>query len=192
MVMVTSAVRGEGKTLTIVNLALTLSDAFEQRVLLVDADLRRPKVHRLFQLPNRPGLGDVLTSDDSDVPLIGVSARLSVLSSGRPVQPMALTSHRMRDVLDRGMSMFDWVLVDTPPVGLIPDAEVLARTVGAVLFVIAANSTPHPLVQRALALLEPDSLVGTVLNQVEPEDIGSPGYYADAPSAPIDVPGQRD
>jgi capsular exopolysaccharide synthesis family protein len=177
--MVTSALPGEGKTLTIVNLALTLSESFEHRVLLIDADVRRPRVHHMFGIPNARGLGDLLSAEHRELPLLPVSERLSVLPSGCPVQPMALTSDRMRALLDQAASTFDWVLLDAAPVGFMPDAEVLARVVGAVLFVIAADASPHALVERAIGTLDPECLVGTVLNAVAPEDIPAAAYYRD-------------
>jgi protein-tyrosine kinase len=178
--MVTSAAPHEGKTLTVVNLALTLSEACCQRVLLIDADLRRPFVHEVFRLPNARGLSDVLCFERGEVPLLEVSEHLSVLTAGQPDQPMAaLTSDRMRTLLEQSSAAFDWILLDAPPVGVMADAQLLARITGAVLFVIAANSTPHQLVSRALAALDPECVVGTVLNAVEEQTIPAAGYYGD-------------
>ena len=177
--MVTSAVPGEGKTLTISNLALTLSEACKRRVLLVDADLRRPFVHEIFGLPNVTGLSDVLQSERAEMPLLKVSEYLTVLPAGKMDQPMSLTSDRMRVVLEQSAAAFDWVLVDAAPVGFMPDAQLLARLTRAVLFVIAANSTPHTLVSRAIAELGQARIVGTVLNRVEGHVIPAAAYYKD-------------
>src|SRR3954453_5032180 len=84
VLMVTSAVPREGKTLTVCNLALTLSESYGRRVLLIDADLRRPAVHEVFRLPDTRGLSDVLGSARGEIPLLEVSERLSVLPAGRP------------------------------------------------------------------------------------------------------------
>jgi capsular exopolysaccharide synthesis family protein len=176
--MVTSALPNEGKTLTVVNLALTLSESCRRQVLLIDADLRRPFLHEVFQLPNARGLSDVLRSERGELPLVQVSEHLSVLPAGHSDQPMAgLTSDRMRVLLEQSAATFDWVLLDAAPVGLMPDAQLLARLTRAVLFVIAAHSTPQLLVSRAIAQLDPECVVGTLLNYVEEHNIPAAGYY---------------
>jgi capsular exopolysaccharide synthesis family protein len=175
--LVTSAVPGEGKTLTISNLALTLSESCRRRVLLIDADLRRPAVHTVFGLPNTEGLGEVLRSERLVLPLLRVSDSLSVLTAGQLGEPMSLMPERVRALLQQCAATFDWVLVDAAPVGFMPDAEMLARAIGAVLFVIAARSTQYQLVRRAIAALDPQWIVGTVLNQVEPAQIPAASYY---------------
>ncbi len=143
--MVSSALPREGKTLTVTNLALTLSEAYGRRVLLIDADLRRPTVHEIFRLSNARGLSEGLRSDREDLSLLPVTPLLSVLPAGQPSSnPMAgLTSERMRVLLEEAASVFDWVLLDAPPVGIMPDAHLLARLTEGVIFVIAAGSTPY-------------------------------------------------
>jgi len=184
--MVTSAVPGEGKTLTIANLALTLSEACQRRVVLIDADLRRPTLHQIFRLPNTHGLSDVLRSDGAEAPLLQITDHLTVLPAGRLESPMAMTSDRMGALLDTLSASFDWVLIDAAPVGFMPEARMLARLTKAVLFVIAARSTPHTLVTRAVAEIGVESIVGTVLNSVSDEDVPAAAYYQDyyAPGAP--------
>lgn len=178
--MVTSALPNEGKTLTISNLALTLSESYQRRVLLIDADLRRPFIHQLFQVPNAKGLSDVLRSETREIPLLQVSEHLSVLTAGHSDSPMAgLTSDRMRVFLEQSAATFDWVLLDAPPVGFMADAQLLAGLTRAVLFVIEARSTPHSLVSRAIAEIGPECIVGTVLNRVEDGKIPATGYYHD-------------
>jgi capsular exopolysaccharide synthesis family protein len=176
--MVTSALPNEGKTLTVVNLALTLSESYKRRVLLIDADLRRPFIHEVFQLPNTGGLNDVLGAEHGELSLVQVSEHLSVLPAGRSDQPTAaLISDRMRVLLEQSAATFDWVLLDAAPVGFMPDAQLLARLTRAVLFVIAAHSTPQLLVNRAIAELDPECVVGTLLNYVEDHNIPAAGYY---------------
>jgi capsular exopolysaccharide synthesis family protein len=177
-VMVTSAVPREGKTLTVVNLAVTLSESYARRVLLIDADLRWPCVHEVLGISNKRGLSEALQTDRSELPLVERSPRLSVLPAGHPgPNPLAgLTSDRMRALLDECESRFDWVLLDTPPVGLLPDAQLLARVTRAVVFVIGAGSTPAPVVERAVAELGTECIIGTVLNQVEERSITEVGY----------------
>jgi len=178
--MLTSALPGEGKTLTTVNLGLTLSASYERRVLIIDADLRWPSIHKMFGVANDTGLSEALQSNHSELMLKQVSPRLSVLTAGRPdVTPLAgLTSTRMASLVEQCSNEFDWVLIDTPPVGLLPDAQVLARLIRAVVFVIAAGATPSTAVQRAIAELGSDCIIGTVLNRVDQRRIPDAGYYS--------------
>jgi capsular exopolysaccharide synthesis family protein len=179
-VMVTSAVPDEGKTLTATNLALTLSESYGRRVLVVDADLRCPTMHTTLGLSNDRGLSDALRSSNGDLPLTQVSDNLSVLTAGRPgSNPLAsLTSARMEEILRDCAARFDWVILDTAPVGVLPDAQVLARFVGGVILVIGAGSTPAAAVERAVAELGgPDAIIGTVLNRVDERRIPDAGYY---------------
>ena len=178
-VMVTSALPSEGKTLTIANLALTLSGSYGRRVLLIDADLRAPSLHRLFKVRNTRGLTDALGDGQQGLPVIELSSQLSLLTAGRPgPTPLAdLTSERMGEVIRDCATSYDWVLIDTPPVGLLPDAQVLARVAGAVIFVIAAGSTPSAAVERAVTEIGADSIIGTVLNRVDDRRIHEASYY---------------
>jgi Mrp family chromosome partitioning ATPase len=83
----------------------------------------------------------------------------------------------MRELLDECASLFDWVLLDTAPVGYLPDAQLLSRLTRAVVFVIGAGSTPSAVVERAFADLDPESIIGTVLNRVEVDTIPGITYY---------------
>jgi protein-tyrosine kinase len=170
VVMIASALPYEGKTLTASNLALTLSESYRRRVLLVDADLRRPTLHEMFGLPNGPGLNDMLhATDDEKVPVIQVSPFLYVLTGGRPdADPMSmLTSDRMRRVLQEAAAKFDWVILDTPPVGLMTDAGLLAAMADAVALVVHAARTACPSIQRAIEAVGRQRVLGIVLNRVD-------------------------
>lgn len=180
VIMVTSALPGEGKTLTASNLALTLSESYQRRVLLVDADLRRPSVHQLFALPSLSGLSDGLRSvEDRKLTLVEVSTRLTVLPAGRPdPDPMSvLTSSRMQYVLDEAREKFDWVIVDTPPVGLMPDAHLLAAMVDGAVLIVGAGMSPHRTVAKAAEVIGRDRILGVVLNRVQHSDTSHDGYY---------------
>jgi protein-tyrosine kinase len=182
-VMVTSAAPKEGKTLTAANVALTLSESYHQRVLLVDADLRRPSVHHVFGIPNGAGLGDLVSGGRHTIPAVQISPTLSVLTAGRraPTPLAMLTSDRMRDVVTDAMTRYDWVLLDTPPVGFLPDGQLVSRLSEGVLFVVAAGVTPYALVQRAITDLGADRIIGTVLNRVDKRVLAGgdsyEGYY---------------
>jgi protein-tyrosine kinase len=179
--MVTSAAPQEGKTLTITNLALTLSESYHQRVLLIDADLRRPSIHDLFGIHCGEGLADVVADRARSMPVVELSPCLTLLTAGRRMSsPLAmLTSDRMRAVVSDAAAGFDWVLLDTPPVGLLPDAQLVARLTEGILFVIAAGVTPYPLVQHAVNELGVERLIGTVLNRVVERRVDGGDYYGD-------------
>ena len=170
VVMVTSAVAGEGKTLTASNLALTFSESYQKRVLLIDGDLRRPTLHSVFRLDTASGLADGLLSTGETKMLVRqVSSRLAVLPAGRPSSdPMAgLTSDRMKRLLDEARQSFDWVVLDTPPVMLLPDAHLMSSMVDGVVLVVRAEATPHELVRRATDAIGRSRILGVVLNRAE-------------------------
>jgi protein-tyrosine kinase len=178
--MVSSAMPHEGKTLTVTNLALTLSESYARRVLLIDADFRHPSLHKMFGMPNAAGLVEGLRSSAAPLRVLHVSNTLSVLPAGVTdiTNSMAeLSSDRMRQLVTEVAAQFDWVLIDTAPVGLLSDARLLARHVDGVLFVIAAGSTPYPIVQRAIDELGSEHIVGTVLNRVEARELPSHHHY---------------
>jgi protein-tyrosine kinase len=178
--MVTSAAPREGKTLTVTNLALTLSESYRKRVLLIDADLRRPSLHEIFRLPKTVGLSEALRSG-SRPHLLELSPLLSILPAGElEGDPLgALTSDRLSALLEHCSAAFDWVLLDTPPIGLMPDGNVLARLTKAVVFVIGAGITPYRLVERAITEIGRDCIVGTVLNRIEEQHLPTAGEYSD-------------
>jgi protein-tyrosine kinase len=170
VVMVTSAMPGEGKTLTATNVALTLAESYKRQVLLIDADLRRPWVHEMFQVPNLSGLNDGLRSEEErKIPLLRLTDNLSILTAGRPDRdPMSvLSSDRMRRVLQEASSRFDWVIIDTPPVALLTDAHLLASLVDAVLLVVQAGKTPLAAINRAVEAVGRERILGVVLNRAD-------------------------
>ena len=169
-VLVASTMAGEGKTLTAVNLALTFSESYGRNVLLIDGDLRRPTTHAVLEVPNILGSGiGATTETDQKLSLIQVSPRLSVLTAGQPdADPMSrLASDRMRRVLMEAAAQFDWVIIDTPPVGTVPDANLLAAMADVVLLVVQAGRTPARLVQRAADALGRERVMGVILNRAD-------------------------
>ncbi|HKT79531.1 MAG TPA: CpsD/CapB family tyrosine-protein kinase, partial [Vicinamibacterales bacterium] len=178
--MVTSAMPREGKTLTVVNLALTLSESYRRRVLIVDGDMRHPSVHQALGIPNQVGLSDVLkAAADTPLPIVELTKTLSVLPAGRPdASPTSkLMAPRLQSILRDAAERFDWVIADTPPVGLLTDAQLVARLCDGVLFVIGAGSTPYDLVKKSIAEIGAERIVGTVLNRAETRTIRS-DYYS--------------
>lgn len=177
-VTVTSALPSEGKTLTATNLALTLSESYRRRVLLIDADLRRPRMREMFGLPVSAGLTDALTSARGDrLPVHHITSNLWVLAAGRMVpDPMSLlVSPSMKQLLEEARESFDWVIVDTPPIAILPDANLLSAMIDTALLVVSARSTPYPMVQRAVEAIGAQRILGVVLNRAE--KIGPSGSY---------------
>jgi protein-tyrosine kinase len=166
VIMIASAVAGEGKTLTAVNLALTFSESYHRRVLLADGDLRRPVLHRLFgcdsngRVESPPSPGEQRFRIQSMTPLFGILIANSPISA-----PMAeLTSKQMQQVLKDAREAFDWIILDTPPVTLLPDASLLASIVDGAVLVVRAESTPVDLVKRAVEGIGRQKLLGVLLN----------------------------
>lgn len=191
VIMVTSAAMGEGKSLTSSNLALTLSESYKKNVLLIDGDLRRPALHTMFKIDSSPGLSEGLfAGEDQRLAVRQVSPRLGVLTAGRASSdPIAgLTSVRMKRVIEEAREAFDWVIIDTPPVALLPDANLLAAMADGAILVVRAGATPWDLAQRAVQALGRERVLGVVLNRTdEPSHDKNYGYY-DYYTAPSDVP----
>jgi capsular exopolysaccharide synthesis family protein len=170
LLLVTSPRIGEGKTTTSANLALTMAQEFQQKVVLVEADLRRPALAALFGLPHGPGLVDVLvgaaTLEDALTEVPG--RHLFVLPAGLPAARSTelLGSSMMQRVLSSLRSRFDRIVVDTPPVA-VADTHVLAPLCDGMLVVVRAGQTPRPAVERALEGVDRSKILGLVLNEVE-------------------------
>jgi capsular exopolysaccharide synthesis family protein len=180
-VIVTSASPGDGKSYVAVNLALTLSGSYQRRVLLVDADLRRPSLHALFQVRNSRGLSEALAAtSDEKLTTVQISDVLTLLPAGRPDDnPLGgLASDRMKRIVEDAAAQFDWVIVDSPPVGVLADAHLVAETVDAAILVVRAGVTRFEDLSAAADVLGQDHVIGVVLNAVEPEEIRGQGYYS--------------
>lgn len=175
--IVTSPAAGDGKTLTALNLALTMAQEFHRRVLLVDADLRKGRLHDLLGLPASPGLSDVLAGEATlEQALVSIPAfHLTVLPSGGPTGLPAemLGSVEMRRSLDLLRTQYDRIILDTPPAVALADVGVLAPMADGVLLVVRAGRTSRPDIDRALREVHPAQVVGLVLNDVD--DL-APGY----------------
>ena len=180
--VVTSSGVGEGKSTTLANLAVVSAQA-GRKVVLVDADLRRPTLHQVFDLSNEAGLTTMMRDEDSlsSPPLqaSGVEG-LSLLTSGPlPPNPADLMgSRRMEEVMAVLAEGADQVFFDTPPVVAVSDAAVLATKVDGVLLVISAGKTRRDHARTAVQRLEQINarVVGTVLTNV-PMGAGFSGYY---------------
>jgi capsular exopolysaccharide synthesis family protein len=179
-VMVTSASPGDGKTLTALNLALVLSESYRYNVLLIDADFRRPSIASVVDLADGSGLTEALRAPrEQKLALVNITSRLTLLPAGQPIANSieALTSPRMRKILDEAAARFDWVLLDAPPVGAATDARLLTHMVGGTLFVIHAGKTPFLDVQKAIEAIGREQILGVVLNATDRPANESDYYY---------------
>jgi protein-tyrosine kinase len=179
-VLVTSALPSDGKTLTAINLAMILSESYKRRVLLIDADLRRPSIRDVADIPNVMGLADGLrASVEQKLTVIELTKRLDLLPAGRPdPDPMGgLTSARMRKILADASGRYDWVVLDAPPVGTVADASILAEMADGALLVVRAGRTDSAMVQKAIAAIGRERILGVVLNDVQDVDSNAYAYY---------------
>ncbi len=187
ILMVSSAMPGEGKTLTATNIALTLSESYKRRVLVIDADLRRPSMHEIFRIPNTCGVNELLLGMATP-PAFEISPRLAVIPAGRPnPDPLSgLTSPRFEELVQAAAREYDWVVIDTPPVGLLTDANLIVRLADAVVMVVAAGRVAYRELQRAADALGRDRIIGVVLNRAAEQpfstDYGYEGYYGAKPA----------
>jgi|RhiMethySRZTD1v2_1073278.scaffolds.fasta_scaffold01553_16 protein-tyrosine kinase len=187
IILVTSAVPDEGKTLASVNLSLILSESYGRRVLLVDADLRRPSIGSVANLEVNDGLSEAVTaSEDREIPVVQLSDTLTLLPAGRPLaDPLSgLSSPRMTRLLEQAATQYDWVIIDTPPLAAAADAGLLCEIADAALLVVRVNSTPQAAIQRAIDTLGRDRILGVILNGVEASETTAYhtyGYAADEP-----------
>ena len=179
-IVVTSAGPGEGKSTVAANLALALAQA-GQRVLLIDADMRRPRVHDIFDIPQEPGLSNILTANAKVSETIRKSAThgLWLLSAGHtPPNPAELLgSRRYVDFIAALDEHFDWAIIDTPPVLAVADSTIAANDASGVVFVVGADKTNRGAARAAVEQLDSASahLLGAVLNNVD--FAAHPHYY---------------
>ncbi len=170
--MITSGVAGEGKSLTAVNLAIAMSQDPDKRVILVDADLRTPAVHKLLRHPAHPGLSEYLAEG---APLESVVSscqvpRLSVLCAGSPSKSPSelIGSSKMKHLIEELRKQFYSVIFDACPILPVSDSRILGALVDGVILVVRAERTPRETVAEVIQRLGSANLLGIVLNDVEP------------------------
>lgn len=182
LIMITSALAGEGKSFTSVNLAMSIAAEMDHTVMLVDADVARPSILRMLGLPAAPGLLDLLEgkAEMSDVLMKTNIDKLTILPSGTPHARATelLASDAMRLLLeDISRRYADRIVIfDSPPLILTTEARVLATQMGQVVMVVQADRTLQADVQQALATIDACPVKMMLLNKVRPEGKGSYGY----------------
>jgi capsular exopolysaccharide synthesis family protein len=168
VVLLTSTGRGEGKTLTAGNLALAMAQEWQRRVCIIDADLRHPQMHRVFGLPDGPGLCDVLTGRATlEEALVTLEEhQVTVLPAGNvPTHPAELLgTSAMRRTIESLRTVFDRIVVDAAPAAPLADVSILAPLVDRVLMVVRAGVTTKPAIHEAVSSIDASKLLGFVLN----------------------------
>ena len=182
-ILVTSAVGGEGKSITAANLALSLSQDYDHSVLLIDADLRRPALHHLFNVSPDSGLSDCIAEDrDIGSALLTLgNGNLSFLPSGkRKENPVELySSQRMQRALrDMKYRYPDrYIIIDMPPVLLFAETKMFSSFVDGIIFVIKEGRAPMQHIVDALDALRGENMLGIVYNAVTPDGANGRSAY---------------
>jgi capsular exopolysaccharide synthesis family protein len=181
-ILITSSAPFEGKTLNAVNLALTMAQT-ESRTLIIDADMRKPRVNKIFGIPVNPGLTDLLTSnlDPAQVVQATSDPHLDVITAGKtPPNPAELLgSERMRKILATVSERYDRVIIDSPPLIAITDGVILSSITEGVILIVHAGKTGKELVYRSVKSLQDAGakILGIVLNNLEFKDYPYSYYY---------------
>ncbi|OIR07118.1 tyrosine-protein kinase YwqD [mine drainage metagenome] len=183
LIMVTSALPGEGKSFTAINLAMSIAMEMDIRVLLVDADISHPSVHKYLGLPVTKGLLDVLLDEDLDMREVMVHTnveKLTILSGGKSYKHATelLASESMRRLIaEIGSRYSDRIIIfDSPPLLVTTESRVLATHMGQIVMVVEAGKTPHAAVKQALTTIESCPVVMMMLNKSAASHAGGYGY----------------
>jgi len=169
-ILVTSTFPGEGKTFTAANLAAVIAMSVDEYVLLIDADMRRARIHRMFGFKNVRGLHDYLIGEKSFDELIVRTTinKLSILPAGRPPKNPSelLSSNMMAKFLEEAKQRYKdrFIIIDSPPTHITAEAKFLAQYVDGIIFVVMANKTPRKEAQKAIEALGRDKVLGIVFN----------------------------
>ena len=172
---ITSSTMGEGKSVTTLNLAISFAEN-GHKVLLIDADMRRPSLGNLLMRKVSPGLSNVLAGmeDKKNVIHKNVYSNLDVILSGDvPPNPSELLdSERMKDLMDSVSKEYDYVLVDVPPVNAVSDARVIAKQLDGVLYLVRQKQTELDAVKHGIAQLKlaEARMLGFIINGIDPEE----------------------
>ena len=170
-ILVASALPREGRSFIAANLARVLALQAGCRVLLIDADLRNPRLHFVFGTSAKPGFSDYLLDEAEGGAVMqrGREEGLVLIPSGRSVegQTELVANGHLESLMAHVGSLFDWVIVDSPAAIPVSDAGLLANSCDGVLLVVRSHSTPFDVVRRARERFREESLVGVVLNKIE-------------------------
>lgn len=172
-IIISSSISGEGKTTTATNIALSMSQ-IDKKVLLINADLRKPKIHKAMNLPNTPGLTNVLSGLTNKEKAINIkSVNLSVLCSGITVpNPSEILSNQlMSEFLTELKTSYDYIIMDTLPLNVVSDALTLINQSDGILLIVRPYHSTHIELQKTIKSLEfiNTKILGFVLNDTDEE-----------------------
>lgn len=171
LLAITSSVKDEGKTFTSLNLAISMARDFDEKVLLIEGDLKNPSLHEYLKHPPGFGLSDVLEGrvdfGSSSIQLF--EGKLSVLLAGKTAgnPSRLLSSPKMQEVLNSVRDNFKYIIIDTSPIIPMADINIYSSFVDGLLLVIKAGRTPRSVIKKALSTIPSEKVIGTVLNEVE-------------------------
>lgn len=189
-VLVTSALPKEGKSFVAANLAQVLARQHGRHVLLIDGDMRAPRLQAALGTTSTPGLGDYLLGETDEVSIMqrGPMEGLFFIPSGRAVEHPAelIANGRLRVLLQRLEPLFDWIVIDSPPAVPVSDASQLASFSDGVLMVVRSHATPYDSAQRARREFQGKTIVGVVLNGI-PTNGSYARYYYEVYEKPVPV-----
>lgn len=182
-VLVTSALPKEGKSFVAANLAQVMVRQHGRRALLIDADLRGPRLHSALGTGVTPGLSDYLLGESDEFSIMqhaGAMENLFFIPAGRNVSTPAelVANGRLKILLQRVEPLFDWIILDSPPAVPISDASLLANFCDGVLMVVRSNATPFDVAKKARQEFQGKTLIGVVLNGVNVDSSYSRYYYS--------------
>jgi protein-tyrosine kinase len=178
--LVASSLPAEGKTFVAVNLAMSIIQHPNRNVLIIDADLRLSRVHRMLGAGEGPGLAEYLAGEADVFSIVqrGLADNLFFIAGGKslPNPVELLGTGRLRSLLNQMAPIFDWIILDSPPAVPLSDASLLAEACDGVLLVVQSGGTPYDAAQKARQEFREQHVVGVVLNRV-PTGAGYTGYY---------------
>ena len=179
--LITSPMAEDGKSFIAANLAEVMLWQGNRHVLLIDGDLRSSRLHVSLGTSSVPGLADYLNGDADEFAILrrGAQENLFFIPSGKPGPNSSelLENGRLRVLLQRMSTVFDWIIIDSPPVGPVHDARIISELCDGVLTVVKAGATPFDLAQRAYKEFKEKAFLGVVFNRVELDSMYGYGYY---------------
>ncbi len=165
---ITSARKGEGKSLTSVNLAIVMAEDTKKKILLIDGDMRKPSIHTFFNCKGEYGLADLL-SNRCDIDLAVVPSgikNLTLLLAGGPLESTSdlLAASVFREIIEKIRKRFDYIIIDSPPIIPFADMNIISDVVDGILLVVRAEKTPKEMILEALKTLNKENVIGVVFN----------------------------
>lgn len=168
VVAVTSTQKGEGKSITSVNLAIVMAEDTKKKVLLIDGDMRKPSIHTFLNCKSEYGLVDILLNKtDIDYAVVPSGIKnLNLLLGGEPVESPSdlISAPLLKEIIEKLKKRFDYIIFDSPPIIPFADMNILGDIVDGILLVVRAEKTPKDMIVEALKGLNKENVLGVVLN----------------------------